>query len=396
MNSKFINSPFNKKPKSGALTLKQIHLNAKRRRKTHEPVLDSVNKILMPIVKKSYTTTKQNYKDHRGYEAFKQLLHDRGIINNTLNPNLLDTTASDALKLRGLELALLYSSTMRVESTDVHERLTEDKMAETDTEDVSMDVEEDEGESNAHDLLIAARRADIPSAELDTIKAILKGPNNNDVIIDKFSIDMTRAKLICLKPSTWLNDEVINFYMNMLQERDLGLTEKAGGEVNRKSSHYFSSFFIDRLVADGKYNYKNVQRWSRKFDVFSKDKIFMPINLSQTHWVMAVAFVQKKEIHYFDSMSGSGKRFLPHILQWFVDEAKDKKKGSIVVNPEEWKLIDQEDDVPQQRNGVDCGVFSTICADFLSDDLPLKYSQEEMGDYRQKIGAAIVRGVISY
>eukprot|EP01034_Spumella_vulgaris_P031276 gene31276-38643_t len=263
-----------------------------------------------------------------------------------------------------------------------------------------MDIEDEEDEEDlkkkAIDLLVAARQADIPQSEIDAVKAILRGPASNEVVIDKFSIDMTRAKLVCLKPSTWLNDEVINFYMNMLQERDLLLTEKAGGETARKSSHYFSSFFIDRLCADRKYNYKNVQRWSRKFDVFAKDKVFMPINLSQTHWVMAVAFVQRREIHYYDSMNGSGDRYLPHIMQWLVDEAKDKKKGSIVIDPLEWKQISMREDTPQQRNGVDCGVFSTICADFLSDDLPLLYAQEDMGEYRIKIGAAIMRGVITY
>ena len=38
--------------------------------------------------------------------------------------------------------------------------------------------------------------------------------------------------------------------------------------------------------------------------------------------------------------------------------------------------------MPQQCNGVDCGVFTTMCADFISDDLPLNYHQSEMSHYR--------------
>ena len=120
----------------------------------------------------------------------------------------------------------------------------------------------------------------------------------------------------------------------------------------------------------------------------------MPVNIHNTHWTMAVVFVQKKEIHYYDSMSGSGQWYLNSILQWLEDEAREKK--GLTLDRKEWKLIDRESGVPQQRNGVDCGVFSTVCADFLSDNLPLEYSQAEMPDYRVKIGCAILRGNITY
>src|SRR3546814_18448611 len=43
---------------------------------------------------------------------------------------------------------------------------------------------------------------------------------DDEVLISKFNVDMTREKLACLRPQTWLNDEGINFYMTMLQESD--------------------------------------------------------------------------------------------------------------------------------------------------------------------------------
>jgi sentrin-specific protease 1 len=52
--------------------------------------------------------------------------------------------------------------------------------------------------------------------------------------------------------------------------------------------------------------------------------------------------------------------------------------------------------VPQQQNGYDCGVFSIMCADYVSDNLPLSYVQEDMQNNRVKIAAAIRRGHLTY
>jgi Ulp1 family protease len=86
--------------------------------------------------------------------------------------------------------------------------------------------------------------------------------------------------------------------------------------------------------------------------------------------------------------------YLKGLLRWVVDEGKDKK--GLAVDPKEWTLVSQELHVPQQSNGVDCGVFTTMCADFISDDLPLQYSQAQMLMFREKIGTDIMRGHLLY
>ena len=118
------------------------------------------------------------------------------------------------------------------------------------------------------------------------------------------------------------------------------------------------------------------------------------MNLSNTHWTLLVIFMAKKEIHYYDSMSGDGKKYLEGMKKWLIDEYLDKKKGEF--NIENWILIDREKHVPQQQNGVDCGMFSIVCADFLSDDLPLDYAQQDMPFFRKKIAAAVINGSLDY
>jgi sentrin-specific protease 1 len=256
-----------------------------------------------------------------------------------------------------------------------------------DSDDEGMDVVQDS-------TLVAARCANLNEEERAAVEELFKrSPNDHKtVVVDKFNIDITVGKLVCLRRNTWLNDEVVNFYMAMLQERDARLCSASKG--TRLPSHYFNSFFMTKLLENGQYNYGQVKRWSKKFDVFALDRVFIPINLNNTHWVMAVVYVQKKEIHYYDSMSGSGKRYLDAMLQWLVDEAREKK-GEL-LDPEQWKLSDREQNVPQQQNGYDCGVFSIMCADYVSDNLPLSYVQEDMQNNRVKIAAAIRRGHLTY
>ena len=95
------------------------------------------------------------------------------------------------------------------------------------------------------------------------LSALLSGLADHEVLIDKFKIDMTRTKISCLKPGTWLNDEVINFYGEMMMQE--------GGSV-----HSFSTFFMIRLYENENYTFKNVAKWTKKVDIFRQKIVFIP------------------------------------------------------------------------------------------------------------------------
>ena len=81
---------------------------------------------------------------------------------------------------------------------------------------------------------------------------------------------------------------------------------------------------------------------------------------------MAVIFIQEKKIQYYDSMNGSGKKCLQHLLRYLKDEMENKKKAEL--NVDEWSLVPTQVGTPQQSNGSDCGVFATMFAHFTSLD----------------------------
>jgi sentrin-specific protease 1 len=180
----------------------------------------------------------------------------------------------------------------------------------------------------------------------------------------------------------------------MLQLRDETLSKMFPG---RRRSHIFNSFFMEKLVEDcGRYNFDGIKRWSKKFDVLELDKVIIPINISNCHWTLGAIFVQKKEIHYYDSMGSTGQKYLDAMWQWVFDEVKAKKR--ILLNKSEWTILPVPE-TPQQNNGTDCGVFTIISADFLMDNMPIlesTYSQADMPFFRQKIMNDILRGYLDY
>jgi Ulp1 family protease len=99
------------------------------------------------------------------------------------------------------------------------------------------------------------------------------------VIVEKFAIPMTVGKIQCLRPSVWLNDEVINFYCEML--------------MPKRWVHCFSTFFFVKLLERGSFNYKRVARWTKKLNVFALTKIFIPVHLPG-HW--AIIYIDVKPI----------------------------------------------------------------------------------------------------
>ena len=61
---------------------------------------------------------------------------------------------------------------------------------------------------------------------------------------------------------------------------------------------------------------------------------------------------------------GPTSRCKANLLRYLVDEAQHKKKQ--VLDVSEWTILPSDPATPQQQNGSDCGVFTSTCADFIS------------------------------
>ncbi|NWI97585.1 SENP2 protease, partial [Pitta sordida] len=200
----------------------------------------------------------------------------------------------------------------------------------------------------------------------------------DDVLSSAFKLKVTREDICTLQHLRWLNDEVINFYMNLLVER----SKKEG----YPALHAFNTFFYPKLCSGG---YKAVRRWTRGVDLFKQDLILVPIHLT-AHWTLLVIEIRKKTIKYFDSLGQKGDNICKTLLQYLQEESREKRNLELTVS--EWTLrnpkfpflyIPQE--IPQQTNGSDCGVFVCKYADFISRDKPITFTQEHMPYFRRRM-----------
>ncbi|CAI5747101.1 unnamed protein product [Peronospora destructor] len=246
--------------------------------------------------------------------------------------------------------------------------------------DLAADVFDEEEEKN--------RNKELPPELLEIVEDALHEGPMEEVLVQKYNVEITRRHLQCLLPLVWLNDEVINFYFQMMSDRDEALV-KAG--ILQKRSHFFNSFFYTKVSENG-YNFTNVRRWTRKIDLFAMDKIFVPVNVGNMHWCMAAIFMTEKRIQYYDSMHGSGSTCIKVLMRYLNDESEHKKKAKF--NEQGWELVTTTPDTPLQMNGSDCGVFSCMFADYLSQNLPLSFKQKDIPFHRYRIVLHVTRGYI--
>jgi len=234
--------------------------------------------------------------------------------------------------------------------------------------------------------------------EQEIIRDAIYGYGHDEEIVAQSGTDsVQRASMQTLKPGEWLNDEIIHHFYLMLSKRD---EELCMNDPTRQRSHFFKSFFITKVLnegnasCDGKYEYRNVKRWSKKVpgkDIFKLDKILFPINMGNMHWIAAVIFMKKKRIEIFDSMGSDGGRYLEALFSYIQDEHMDKKKIPL-PDADAWELIPTQQETPRQRNGHDCGVFTCMFADFLSKDTSLVFNQNHINQCRERIALSIMKG----
>ncbi|CAI9776228.1 unnamed protein product [Fraxinus pennsylvanica] len=200
------------------------------------------------------------------------------------------------------------------------------------------------------------------------------------------NIDITGEILQCLKPGAWLNDEVINLYLDLLKEREKREPQKF------LKCHFFSTFFYKKLIGgrDG-YNFQSVRRWTTQkklgYSLLECDKIFVPIH-KEVHWCLAVINTKDEKFQYLDSLRGVDAKEMKVLAKYFLDEVKDKSGNDIDVNSWEQEYVD---DLPEQENGFDCGMFMIKYADFYSRDIGLCFNQDHMPYFRRRTVKEILR-----
>eukprot|EP01055_Gregarina_sp_Pseudo9_P002399 Gregarina_sp_Pseudo_9__2398@NODE_26_length_5602_cov_129_209779_g24_i0_p2_GENE_NODE_26_length_5602_cov_129_209779_g24_i0NODE_26_length_5602_cov_129_209779_g24_i0_p2_ORF_typecomplete_len477_score122_87Peptidase_C48/PF02902_19/2_8e37Peptidase_C57/PF03290_13/0_31Peptidase_C5/PF00770_18/0_97Peptidase_C5/PF00770_18/8_4e02_NODE_26_length_5602_cov_129_209779_g24_i035294959 len=245
-------------------------------------------------------------------------------------------------------------------------------------------------------------------------------------------VEITKRDMACLSPGEWLNDEVMNAYMNLLNARTRQVFAEGGKQPDYcVNAYYWSTFFYSSLTGETssghrEYSYQRVRRWTsrKKIDIFAYDLMCIPLHIQKIHWALGAVDLKSKLVFFFDSLgSEPDPQFYPTILQYLDDEHMDKK-GVPLPDKHTWlfagnnyshsrlvparmftqfRIFSAADTttthvpIPQQTNGSDCGVFTCQYAEALGcARFPFAFDAKDIPVRRKRMALEILRKQIMF
>ncbi|OIR57685.1 MAG: Ulp1 protease [Amphiamblys sp. WSBS2006] len=173
---------------------------------------------------------------------------------------------------------------------------------------------------------------DYPHIDLDGLGAA-------ETLAEKFNIAVKKKDAQTLLDTHWLNDEVVNFFFQLIQERSESKTRKC---------FCFNSFFFTKLTTCG---VDSVMRWNAGFE--KCDAALIPVNIGNTHWTLLMWCRKRASLFFYDSLqSGLDEETVSLLVGYF-------RRHNLSVA---FHLLDG----PAQKNTFDCGVFMCAAAESLS------------------------------
>uniref|UniRef100_A0AAY5EA50 Ubiquitin-like protease family profile domain-containing protein n=1 Tax=Electrophorus electricus TaxID=8005 RepID=A0AAY5EA50_ELEEL len=203
------------------------------------------------------------------------------------------------------------------------------------------------------------------------VSAALAQRDPNLVLSSAFKLRITQRDLATLQEGSWLNDEVINFYLNLVMARG---EQTLGG----RKVYCFSTFFFPKLLAGG---HHAVRRWTKAVDLFLYDVVLVPLHLG-VHWSLAAVEFRSKSVRSYDSM-GQRHDDICNLIMMYLKEEYRIKKGKDLETLKWTVTSTRSAEVPQQRNGSDCGVFVCKYADCIARAQPFSFRQCHMTYFRK-------------
>ncbi|XP_026850323.1 sentrin-specific protease 1 [Drosophila persimilis] len=221
----------------------------------------------------------------------------------------------------------------------------------------------------------------LTEAQQIQIDSICSHTDEESIVIDKFKNPIQVKVLKILKSQNdWLNDKIINFYVDLISERSTRTSNPL------PTVYTFSTFFVERFLTDG---YKGVRRYTKKIDIFSYDMILIPENIKNIHWCMTIINLKEKTIRYYDSLGGGHDLLLQALTTYLAEESMDKRH--VAYDIKEFSLETVED-MPRQENTHDCGVFACMAAEYVTRCQPLNFTQKDIPNLRSKMILEISSG----
>lgn len=215
----------------------------------------------------------------------------------------------------------------------------------------------------------------VDQEEVAKIHSVLQLPKA-DIVLSAFSLNLRAGEIAALYGDKWLNDNIINYYLQMIRQRSR--EKRASNTPGYLKVEIVNTFWYPKLATDG---FSSVSRWTRNANIFDQDIVLVPVHLGN-HWCLAVIDVRKKRVNYYDSLHAKNEYCLHLLRQFLIEESMDKKGQKLDISKWQFKCVE---DSPLQRNGHDCGVFLCITAEYLSRNAQLTFTQADISYFRRRM-----------
>ena len=225
-------------------------------------------------------------------------------------------------------------------------------------------------------------------------KAMETNSRSHEVATTSRGTALTRGDLGRVLPqqgsrdSAWLNDEVVNGYLQAVVDYGLAKVRHRRGDIPKY--HAFNTFFYSKLI-DPNQGPSSVTRWAARPKVGGKniekvDRIFIPCNNNNMHWTLLVIHGSRRVVEYFDSFHGHAAAHLQTAREWLQYELGN------AYNDRDWKYI--VGNSPTQHNGHDCGVFTVTTAKMilLGWEPASAYGASDLAEQRVRMVAEFMNG----
>ncbi|KAM0687883.1 Sentrin-specific protease 2 [Conglomerata obtusa] len=174
---------------------------------------------------------------------------------------------------------------------------------------------------------------------ISDFKEYLRFIYKKKVVQKKYNYKIYHDDLKTLTNGKWLNDKIINIYLQMLY--DQSKTE------NIKDFFVLSTYFYLQLKNKG---IESIKSYGKHNDIFNKKYILIPVHLPG-HWIFVLIDTRACTVIPYDSLGIEREKVAYNIKKWIEHEYYLTYNKSIFYN------VYIPTNYPKQHNGNDCGVF---------------------------------------
>ena len=233
---------------------------------------------------------------------------------------------------------------------------------------------------------------DITPIQLQHLNEFIKQTemmDSTDTCLSYKNESISAKGFLSLSDQTWITDDVVNFYCKLLTDRDTKLVQS---QLHKKPNIFLSSFFYSLLERNMKVkHFVEKKEKNLNINIFQADKVYIPININNIHWLMVVIMMKAQVIEAYDSKHklfiNERHEALQKILNFVGSTYEDTYNSTL---PTSWRLNHGKRTIPRQNNDNDCGAFMLSFLDMNSVGDDLNFTQGNISNFRKRIQLSII------